>query len=152
MFGYLQDRFGFRGHYLAGGGLCFLLCHLLLVFGDSIGAAVAAHAALGLALVWVLAVWPCIPRLVAPERVGVAMGLATCVFNAALCATPLLVAAIGDPHAAPPYAREEAFFLAAAAASVVAALALLYLDRRRHANALALPELESPASKDLELI
>jgi MFS family permease len=100
-FGFLADRVGRRGLFMVLGSLIFFPVFLLLA--SSSWNLWISTAMIGVAFSLIPAVlWPSVPTLVEPERLGTAYGLMTMLQNVGLTVLNLAVGAMNDAaHAGP---------------------------------------------------
>ncbi len=131
IFGLLFDRPRWRGLSLLGGGLMLLPVFPILAWTD--WSPWIANVLLGLSYSLVPAVmWPCVTRIVPPERLGTAFGLAFMIQNAGLTLANPIAGALNDWSGASAenpagYGPMLWFFAVLASAAVVFAI-LLHRD------------------------
>jgi MFS family permease len=99
LFGLLVDTVGKRAFFMAGGSLLLFLVFPILMFTE--WNLWVATILIGIAFSLVPAVmWPAVPYLVAPNRLGTAYGLMTMLQNIGLAAINLAAGALNDANRA----------------------------------------------------
>lgn len=99
LFGLMADRLGRRSAFMAFGSLMLGVVFPILLFTNA--SLWISTAAIGIAFSLVPAVlWPAVPYLVAPERLGTAYGLMTMLQNIAMMVVNVAAGALNDASAA----------------------------------------------------
>jgi MFS family permease len=99
LFGLLADRAGHRSAFMAGG--CFLLAAAFPILAYTDASLWVSTVLIGIAFSLVPAViWPAVPYLVEPSRLGTAYGLMTMVQAMGLTAVNLIAGALNDANGA----------------------------------------------------
>jgi hypothetical protein len=106
--------------------ILYTCSHCILQFLDDIDPTVPLIL-LGFAYVFILSFWPIIAIIVPdPEISPTAIGLATCIQNAALTVSPLIIA--GFSKFSTGYYWEEVFFIVCSILSVILVSCLYYFN------------------------
>ena len=125
--GNFVDRVGHRASLMVLGSLLMIPAHLLL--GITHASPVLSMIVLGAAFVLVPAcVWPSVPLIVDPQRVGTAFGVMTAIQNIGLATFPLANGALRD--ATHGYTASQVMFAALGTCGLIFSLLLLRADRR----------------------
>jgi MFS family permease len=125
--GSLVDRFGRRASLMLLGSLLLIPAHLAI--GLTNIAPALPMILLGAAFVLVpAALWPAVPLVVAPARVGTAFGLMTAIQNVGLLIFPYVNGQLRD--ATHGYAASQVVFASLGVAGLILAWLLLRADRR----------------------
>jgi len=135
--GHLVDRIGRRATLMVIGSVLFIPAHLMLLTP-----LYPAYPMVLLGAAFVLvpaAMWPSIPLIVAPERVGTAYGVTTAIQNIGLFSFPYLNGMLRDLTKR--YTASQVMFATLGVVGLVASLLLKLADRR------AGDTLERPQSK-----
>ena len=100
LFGFMADKLGQRAALMAIGTLLLAACFPLLIYTNLLGTSTVF---LGIAFCLVPAViWPAVPYLVEPHRLGTAYGLMTMVQNVGLALFNFLAGVLNDANHAGP--------------------------------------------------
>lgn len=125
--GRLVDRVGQRARFMIAGALLLIPCHLAM--GLTGIYPVYPMILLGFAFVLVpAALWPSVPLIVRPERVGTAFGLMTAIQNIGLGLFPLLNGLLRDKTGS--YVASQIMFAGLGLVGLTFALLLGRADRR----------------------
>ncbi|MEN6561254.1 MAG: MFS transporter [Acidobacteriota bacterium] len=125
--GRLVDRVGQRARFMIAGALLLIPCHLAM--GLTGIYPVYPMILLGFAFVLVpAALWPSVPLIVRPERVGTAFGLMTAIQNIGLGLFPLLNGLLRDKTGS--YVASQVMFAGLGLVGLIFALLLGRADRR----------------------
>jgi MFS family permease len=125
--GNLVDRVGHRARLMVLGSLLMIPAHLLL--GLTYFSPVMSMMVLGAAFVLVPAcIWPSVPLIVEPQRVGTAYGLMTAIQNIGLATFPLASGVLRD--ATHGYTASQIMFACLGFCGLMFSILLLRADRR----------------------
>jgi MFS family permease len=125
--GNLVDRVGHRARLMVVGSLLMIPAHLLL--GLTYFSPVMSMMVLGAAFVLVPAcIWPSVPLIVEPQRVGTAYGLMTAIQNIGLATFPLASGVLRD--ATHGYTASQIMFACLGFCGLIFSILLLRADRR----------------------
>lgn len=134
--GRLIDRVGKRATFMIAGSLLLIPCHLAM----GLTGIYPAYPMILLGFAFVLvpaALWPSVPLIVRPERVGTAFGLMTAIQNIGLGLFPLLNGLLRDGTG--DYVASQVMFASLGLVGLAFALLLKRADRREGAG-LELPQ------------
>jgi len=125
--GRLVDRLGRRASLMLAGSVLMVVAHLMM--GWTMLPPALPMIVLGAAFVLVpAAMWPAVPLIVEPERVGTAFGLMTAIQNVGLLLFPWLNGQLRDmTHG---YGSSQTMFAGLGLAGAVFSILLLRADRR----------------------